>query len=51
MEIKTYVYFRERKPLGKPTKEYVDTCVKGAKEHGIPEDYIENVLVGWKNDK
>ena len=47
IEIKAYVYLREGEPAGKPAKEYVDTCVKGAKEHGIPEDYIKNVLMGW----
>nr|WP_169301542.1 RAMP superfamily CRISPR-associated protein [Methanocaldococcus fervens] len=45
IEIKAYVYFREGEPIENLQKNTL-TCVKDAKEHGIPEDYIKNVLMG-----
>ena len=39
-----FVYLREPQEPGKPSEDYVKTVVEGAREAGIPEDYIKKYL-------
>lgn len=38
------IYYREGEKEGKPSKEYRDIVIEGARECGIPEEYIEKYL-------
>lgn len=37
-------YFRVGEPLGKPSEEYCQTILQGARECGLPQEYIKTYL-------
>ncbi|MDR7415266.1 MAG: gamma-glutamylcyclotransferase family protein [Armatimonadota bacterium] len=40
----TYIANREKVSAGlRPTREYLDHILKGAKEHGLPAEYVEEI--------
>jgi hypothetical protein len=49
LEYSVWVYLREPQEIGKPSKEYHDIVIKGAKECNLPEDYINKKLRKIKN--
>jgi gamma-glutamylcyclotransferase (GGCT)/AIG2-like uncharacterized protein YtfP len=42
---KAIVYLRTGKQQGKPSKEYFNLVIQGAKDCGLPEDYIKRNLL------
>ena len=40
-----YTYYRTDKKTGLPSEEYRETVKLGAKEHGIPEEYIDKYIL------
>ena len=41
---KAFLYLREPREPGKPSLEYLETIIEGAREAGLPEDYIKKYL-------
>lgn len=44
-EYKAWVYYREGEKEGIPSSEYRKTILEGAKECGLPEDYIKKYIL------
>lgn len=42
--VKAFAYFRESKKIGLPSEPYRESVMQGAKDCGLPEDYIEKYL-------
>ncbi len=38
--VQAWTYYREAHPTGRPSAKYIHAVIKGAKECGLPEDYI-----------
>ena len=43
-KIKAWVYFREPQADGVPSRRYQETLIRGARDCGIPEDYIASMI-------
>ncbi len=44
MKIMAILYFRDNESVGSPSEAYKETVISGARECGIPEDYIQKYL-------
>jgi len=44
-EYEAWVYYREGEKEGIPSREYRKTIFEGAKECGLPEDYIKESIL------
>ena len=55
IKVFAHFYFRKSQKAGNPSKEYLDIVLQGAKECGLPEEYIEkyiaHVQVSIKSDQ
>lgn len=43
-KVQAWVYYRSPQVSGVPSKRYVEAVVHGARECGLPEDYISSVI-------
>ncbi|MEO0299135.1 MAG: gamma-glutamylcyclotransferase family protein [candidate division WOR-3 bacterium] len=43
-EYKALVYLRNPKPVGKPSSDYKNITIEGAKQCGLPDDYIKQFI-------
>ena len=42
-EIKAVLYYRALRDLGKPSRDYLDIIIRGARDFGLPEEYINKL--------